>query len=1078
MMSKLLIANRGEIAVRIIATAKDMGITTVAVAPADDSESLHRARADEFHELVGSGPSAYLDIEQIVRIAVESGCDAIHPGYGFASEHPAFASACAAAGVTFVGPGADTLKRLGDKVAAIGLASELGLPVSVHTRITEPDDLEQLLGSVGGRVMLKAVSGGGGRGMRVVAPGDDVAEAIERCRSEAATSFGDDDLYAEAFLEDARHVEVQIIGDGTGAVVVLGDRDCSLQRRRQKMMEFAPAPGLSEATRNVLMDAAVKMASHVKYLGLATFEFLVAVDGTVAFMEANARLQVEHTITEAVTGLDLVELQLRVVSGATLPDVGLVPGHSPPTIGAAAQARVNMERIGRSGDAHPTGGTLSRFTVAAGHGVRVDTYGASGYETNPRYDSLLAKVIVTGHDHASALVRLDRALNDCEIEGVETNIGFLLGLARAQPVRDGLLHTQLLENLAPSIVAALPEAVAVAPGAIDEVGGTDASVRAPLQGTNVSITVDVGDEVPAGAQLLVMEAMKMEHVITAPTSGVVLGIGADVGDAVLEGHMLIDMAGADVSAEVGAQELAVDPDYIRPDLAEAIDRHEIGLDHRRPDAVERRRKLSRRTTRENLDDLVDDGSFVEYGALAIAPQRRRRSVQELIEKTPADGMVSGIGRVNSDIYGEMSRCAVVSYDYTVLAGTQGGQNHRKKDRLFELAEKHRLPVVLFAEGGGGRPGDTDGMGVAGLDVLAFLLFGELSGLVPLVGINTGYCFAGNAALLGMCDVVIATRDSNVGMGGPAMIEGGGLGVYHPTEVGPAEEQFAIGVIDVLVNNDVEAVAAAKQYLSYFQGSHDSWEAPDQRLLRHVIPENRLRVYDVREVISLLADVDSVLELRAGWGPGMITSLARIEGRPVGIVANNPLHLAGAIDSDGADKAARFMQLCDAFDVPIVFLCDTPGIMVGPEAERSGTVRHAARMFVTGAGIDIPFGTIVLRKGYGLGAQAMAGGSFKAPMFTVSWPTGEFGGMGLEGAVRLGYRNELEAIEDPDERAEAFQQRVDRMYTVGKALNFASAFELDDVIDPADTRSVITRAFSLAARPPERTSKKRPNVDTW
>lgn len=398
--------------------------------------------------------------------------------------------------------------------------------------------------------------------------------------------------------------------------------------------------------------------------------------------------------------------------------------------------------------------------------------------------------------------------------------------------------------------------------------------------------------------------------------------------------------------------------------------------------------------------------------------------------------------------------------------------------MFELAERWRLPVVFFTEGGGGRPGDTDGMGVAGLDCLAFAYFGGLSGLVPLVGIVSGRCFAGNAAILGCCDVVIATKNANIGMGGPAMIEGGGLGIFRPEEVGPIGVQAANGVVDIAVEDEAAAVRAAKQYLSYFQGDVREWSAPDQRRLRGIIPENRRRIYDVRLVIETMADEGSVLELRRGFGAGMVTALARIEGRPVGIIANNPSHLAGAIDSDGADKAARFMQLCDAFDIPILFLCDTPGIMVGPEAEKTALVRHASRMFVTGASLTVPFFTIILRKGYGLGAQAMAGGSFKSPMFTVAWPTGEFGGMGLEGAVKLGFRNELAAIEEPEKRKALFDEMVERMYERGKAVNTASHFEIDDVIDPTDSRRWTAAALrSVPTRAP-RAGKKRPSVDTW
>ena len=600
-----------------------------------------------------------------------------------------------------------------------------------------------------------------------------------------------------------------------------------------------------------------------------------------------------------------------------------------------------------------------------------------------------------------------------------------------------------------------------------------------MQGTIVRLDVAEGDLIPQGAPVLVMESMKMEHVITSEMSGVVRSIAVKPEQTVEKGEVLVRVEPQQVAVEAAATESAADPDAVRADLAEALERRGKTLDVSREAAVEREHSRGHRTARENIDDLCDEGSFVEYGGLAIAAQRRRRTVEDLIERTPGDGLVAGVGRVNGGQFNdERSRCVVMAYDYTVLAGTQGFQNHRKKDRMFELAEKQRLPVVFFTEGGGGRPGDTDAPGVAGLDVMAFHLWGRLSGLVPRVGINAGYCFAGNAAILGCADVVIATKDSSIGMGGPAMIEGGGLGVVAPKDVGPMDVQISNGVVDIAVEDEAEAVAVAKRYLSYFQGAIDAWECADQRELRSIIPENRLRIYDVRKVIETMADTGSVLELRPGWGPGMVTSLIRIEGRPLGLVANNPSHLAGAIDADGADKASRFMQLCDAFDVPMLFLCDTPGIMVGPEAEKTGLVRHVSRMFVTGASLTVPFFTIVLRKGYGLGAQAMAGGSFKAPMFLVSWPTGEFGGMGLEGAVKLGFRKELEAIDDDAERQRVFDEMVARAYEHGKALNMGTHFEIDDVIDPLESRQRIVEGLRAAPPAPPRTGKKRPLVDTW
>jgi acetyl-CoA carboxylase carboxyltransferase component len=576
-------------------------------------------------------------------------------------------------------------------------------------------------------------------------------------------------------------------------------------------------------------------------------------------------------------------------------------------------------------------------------------------------------------------------------------------------------------------------------------------LAAPMAALVVEVSAEPGQRVAAGETLVILEAMKMEHIVTAERGGVVKEVLVQKNAMVDSGQPLVLLQAAEVEAgAVDAEESSIDT--IRPDLAEVYARHAHGLDENRPEAVAKRRKTGQRTARKNVADLVDEGTWVEYGALVIAAQRQRRTHEDLIMRTPADGMLAGIGRINGELFDDdATRAVVTSYDYTVLAGTQGTMNHLKKDRMFEIAEQQRLPVVLFSEGGGGRPGDTDYAVVAGLDCRAFQYFAELSGKVPLIGVNSGRCFAGNAALLGCCDVVIATKGSNIGMGGPAMIEGGGLGVFAPEQIGPSESQYRNGVIDVLVENDTEAVAVAKKVLSYFQGTLRDWRSEDQRRLRSAIPENRLRVYDVRTVIETLADSGSVLELRGGFGRGVITVFARIEGQPVGVIANDPKHLGGAIDGEAADKSADFMKLCNTFGIPLVFLCDTPGFMVGPEAEETGLVKRAARLFTVGAGLKVPFCTVVLRKGYGLGAQSMAGGSFKAPVFTISWPTGEFGGMGLEGAVKLGFRKELESIGDPTARQKTFEQMVELAYDRGKAINMAEHFEIDAVIDPAETR---------------------------
>ena len=1099
--NKLLIANRGEIAIRIARAADETGLATVAIYPADDAQSPHVRAAAAAHEIPGRGARAYLDIEAVVAAAKATACDALHPGYGFLSENALLARRCAQEGITFVGPSPAALDLFGDKAKAKALAKNTGVPIIEGTAgPTTLDQAKAFFASLGagGAVMIKAIAGGGGRGMRIVDDAEKLEEAYARCQSEARAAFGSDEVYVERLIRNARHIEVQIIGDHHGAISHLWERECTIQRRNQKLIEVAPSPSLNDGLRARIIQAAKQLAAAANYDNLGTFEFLVDGDArgeglSFAFIEANPRLQVEHTVTEEVLGVDLVQAQLAVADGATLGSLGLAQAYIPRPRGYAMQLRVNMEVMDETGATKPTGGTLALFDLPAGPGIRVDTFGRSGYKTSAAFDSLLAKVIVhsTGPNWTDVVQKAARTLREFRIAGVATNIPFL-GAVLAHPdfvanrINTGFIDTHVAALVHAANELAAPELVeagdAVTVSDVRETSTGPAGsvpVPAPLQGTIVAIEVSEGDLVRPGQQIAVLESMKMEHLVTAPHGGKVTRISAGPGVTLMQDEAILFLEPAEIAAHDIEEEEDVDLDHIRPDLAELIARHAITLDENRPASVERRRKTNQRTARENVAHLVDDGSFVEFGSLAIAGQRRRRKVDDLIMNTPADGLISGVATVNADKFGaEGARCMVISYDYTVLAGTQGHMNHKKIDRMLGLTEQWRLPLVFYAEGGGGRPGDTDRLGMTGLDGPSFVQFAKLSGLVPVIGVVSGYCFAGNAAMLGCCDVIIATRNASIGMGGPAMIEGGGLGVYHPAEVGPVSFQSPNGVIDILVEDEAEATTAAQRYLSYFQGAVADWKAPDQRLLRRAIPENRLRVYDIRTVIDLLADEGSVLEIRRDFGVGMITSFIRIEGKPFGLIANNPKHLGGAIDAPAGDKAARFMQLCDAFDIPIISLCDTPGFMVGPEAEKTAIVRHVARMFVTGASLTVPLFGVVLRKGYGLGAQSMIGGGFHASFFTVAWPTGEFGGMGLEGYVRLGFRKEMEAIADPVERENYYKAKVAELYANGKAVSIASVLEIDEVIDPADTRHWIMSGLRSVPKPEPRSGRKRPCIDAW
>jgi acetyl/propionyl-CoA carboxylase alpha subunit/acetyl-CoA carboxylase carboxyltransferase component len=1121
MFKRLLIANRGEIAIRVARTAADLDIASVMIYSQDDAASLHVRAGDEALALSGSGPSAYLDGPQILRLALERGCEAIHPGYGFLSENSAFARLCNNAGLVFVGPSPEALTLFGDKVQARALAKRTGAPVLPGTiGAATLEEAERFFGSLreGSAVMLKAIAGGGGRGMREVHALADMAGAFERCRSEALQAFGNGDLYAEQLFPRARHVEVQILGDGT-EVAHLWDRECSAQRQRQKLIETAPAFGLTADIRAKLLELSVALGKAVNYRGLGTIEFLIDQDAgsalPFAFIEANPRLQVEHTVTEAITGLDLVRIQLQLAAGGTLAKLGLRQFAIPPPRGVAIEARVNLEAMNADGTVRPTGGTLLLYEPASGPGVRIDGFGFAGYRTTNKFDSLLAKVIVYSADGdlAAAARKAERALAEFRIAGVSTNISFLRALLRTPAFAAASLHTRFIEEHAASLCAKAAElAPAEKPqrqaGAKLETadplavlehgksrGNGDAAanghephqpadipgsegttgILAPLQGTIINIAVAIGNALREGDPVLIMEAMKMEHVVSSPISGVVRAINVSRGDTVFEGHALVFLEPTAFTGIEKAAAQPVDLDFIRPDLAAVIERQGGTRDASRPSAVARRRKTAQRTARENVDDLLDAGSFIEYGSLVVAARRKRHSLEKLIEETPADGMVMGLGRVNGARFGDdAARCAVMAYDYTVLAGTQGAYNHRKMDRLIEVAERWRLPTVFFCEGGGGRPGDTEGGGY----VRGFELWARMSAVAPMIGITSGRCFAGNASALGCCDVIIATKGSNIGMGGPAMIEGGGLGIFKPEEIGPVAVQEPNGVIDILAEDEADAVRIAKKYLAYFQGNLSDWACADQRLLRQVVPENRVRVYDIRQLIETLADTGSLLELRPKFGTSMIAALIRIEGRPMGVIANNPKVLGGAIDSDGSDKAARFLQICEAFDVPVLSLSDTPGMMVGPEVEKTALVRHCSRLFIIGANLTVPMFSVVLRKSYGLGALAMTGGSYPASVFAVAWPTGEFGGMGLEGSVKLGYRNELAAITDPVARKAKFDEMVAAAYEHGKALNQASTYHIDQVIDPADTRRWIVAGLRSLPAPQRRLEKKLRWIDAW
>ncbi|TGL37019.1 ATP-grasp domain-containing protein [Leptospira koniambonensis] len=1073
-LSKLLIANRGEVSIRIARAAGALGVPTVSIYSEDDLNSRHRLTSDVSFALKGRGAKAYLDQEEIISIALREGCDSIHPGYGFLSENPDFAKRCENSKINFIGPDSKTLEILGDKLKAVQLAESLGVPTLPGLRkVIDLKEAEEFH-SKNGIFLLKAISGGGGRGIRIVNNSEELATIFKSCSEEALHSFGNSNLYAEKYLPIARHVEVQVLGDGSGNILHFWDRDCSLQRKNQKLIEIAPAPFLDPKLREKILTYSLKIASHLSYRSLGTFEFLINPDSEIYFIESNPRLQVEHTITEEIMGVDLVEAQLEIASGKSFQEIGLDQKNIGSPKGYAIQIRINSESWDQKGEIIPSSGKIKVFEPSSGPGIRVDSSAYSGYELGPNFDSLLAKLIV--HSKSLTFSKLIhsayRALSEFRIEGIKTNLPLLLNVFKNKELESYSVWTKFIEenistllnlnsiehkkyNFEPAQNGVLENSKIK-----EDIPEGLHSFHSPMTGSLIEIYPKEGEQIRKGEKIALLSSMKMEHLLHSEITGIIERVLIKPGKVVSEGETLVWIRAEDLEHSSQQNEEEIDPNRIRPDLKEVLDRLYLNEDISRTQAVSKRHKRGQRTARENVADLCDPGSFIEYGSLAIAAQRRRRTLEELIKLSPADGLIAGLGTVNAELFEpHVSRVSVLAYDYTVFMGTQGAIGHKKTDRFLEMVESQKLPLVFFTEGGGGRPGEVDVPAVAGLDLHTFRKYAGLKGKSLRIAIAAGRCFAGNAALFGASDIRIATEDSNIGMGGPVMVKSGGLGNFSAEEIGPADVQTKNGVIDILVKNEEEAVFTAKKALSYFQGNIRKFEYKDQKILRTLIPENRLRSYDIRSVISSLADTDSVLEFKKDFAKGIVTSLIRIEGRSLGLIANNPTHLGGAIDAEGAEKASEFAEFCDLNKLPILFLCDTPGFMVGPEAEKKGLVRKAAKLFEAGASLQVPVFTIILRKGYGLGAMAMAAGSFHSPVFTISWPTGEFGAMGIEGEIRTGYQKELSEVKDWKERQILFEHLVSEAYERGKAINMASYLEIDAVIDPSESRKWIVRGYN-------------------
>ena len=1034
MGERILVANRGEIAIRIMRAATEIGLRTVAVYPADDARSLHVQRADLARELTGAGPGAYLDIDQIIAVALATGCSLVHPGYGFLSENAEFARRCASAGLTLTGPGPDVLDLFGDKVRARAFAAEHGVAVLPGTVGATTLAQVEAFAAEHGAVMVKAVAGGGGRGMRAVPAGGDIAEAFERCAREARQAFGVGDLYVERLLVDPRHIEVQVIGDGD-AVTHLWERDCSIQRQHQKLIEIAPSPNLAPALRERLLDSALRLATAVSYRGLGTVEFLV-LGNEFWFIEVNPRLQVEHTVTEEITGIDLVTAQLRIARGETLAGLGLT--EPPSARGTAVQTRLNLETMSADGQVIPGAGTLEKFVLPSGPGVRIDTFGYPGYATSLRYDSLLAKVITRSDDVGTAARRADAALGEFVVEGVPTNRSLLRGVLTDPGFLAGRTDTGFVARY-------LNEH----PGLFGDRAADGPVVAAPLPGTVLTVDVSPGDQVAAGARIAVLEAMKMEHVVRAGAAGVVREVlvtpGQNVGTG--DGLVVLDATGDDHQADAGETR---EGDW-SAEVEEIRARQQAALAMGGPQRVERQHQAGRLTVRERVAAFADDGSFEEIGALTgfvgYDESGNRTSV------LPAN-FVGGTARVRG------RKVVLGADDFTVRGGSGDGAVYGKQIFLERYAHDMRLPMVRLMEGASGG-GSVKMISDAGYSYVPLLpgwdsVVDNLS-VVPVVSACLGPTVGLGAARAVMSHLTIAVAgQAQLFTAGPPVVRAGTGEDLTTEELGGAEVHRTSGAVDRFVGSEVEAFEVVRAFLSYLPDS--VFELPpvlgtgdpdDRRAesLLSAIPRSKREVYRAAPILDAIFDEGSVFRY-ATFGDSTVTALARLAGHPVGVLAADP-GLGATMSAEGAMALTRLVDLCETFHLPLVSLTDQAGVTIGQAAERRGTIRYGARAITAVYQARVPQAEIILRRVYGVGGAGIV--NRHASSRSWAWPSGDWGSLPVQGGIEAAFRAELAKADDPGAMIERISAHL---AAVGSPLRTAERFGVHDLIDPRDSRRLL------------------------
>ena len=1128
MFQRVLISNRGEIAIRVAKAASSLGVESVGVYSPVDALSLHTRIATEAVEIGTDGTAtagladdpvgAYLDADALVAVARERGCDCVHPGYGFLAENAAFAKGCATAGLTFIGPSPEALSLFGDKVEARALAASLGIPVVPGSpeALESADRAAAVAEQLGYPVMLKAAGGGGGRGMRVVGDADAMVESFERCRGEAAGAFGNGDLFVEKLIERPRHIEVQILADGDGNVLHLHERDCSVQLRNQKVVETAPAPGLDDALRQRILADAIKLMQAANYVNAGTVEFLVAPETSEHyFIECNPRIQVEHTVTEQVTGVDLVETQFHVAAGATLASLGLADQQA---VGAPRGFAVQARVVARGA------GTLSAYKEPTGPGVRVDGNGYVGYAPPPQFDPLLAKVVASSSSagsYAAAVDRTRRALDEFHIGGLATNLDQLKAILAHPAVRVGDARTTLLadepELLSPAVdgdgngaLALLQQqatvmgvstvsGAGVAPtagpvsAALDVEEGQEA-VACPMAGSVLEFRAREGEVVKAGDALIVISAMKMESQVAAPCDGTVAAVQAlNAGDSVEAGQVF-----AVIEPKAGAQRIRQDAagDSWAHLLKDVSTMRSLALERLAPGSedpgVVRQRSRGKLTCRERIDLLLDEGTFREVGSVAgFASYDEDGNITAF---TPANH-VGGWGRIEG-------RSAVVcADDFTSRGGHADGAIGAKSGYLDRLSLEMRTPSIRLLDGssGGGsvaamvpaqkkegeskakesrgaikagRPRVAGGGGSYLPGHLGSAMYTEQLATVPVVNMLLGSVVGIGAAkaVLGHFSVMVRDIAQLFVAGPPVVAHAMGYDITKE-DLGGWHIHCRNGSVDNLADTEEEAAELTRGFLSYLPSSvyetppvlpPRTDDPPDRREeeLLTLIPRKRTTTFDIRKAIRLMADRDSFFEVGPLWGTDQVTGFIRMNGHPMGVLASDSQHAnGGALTADGCSKLTRHLDLCDLFHVPVLNLVDNPGFAVGLEHEITGAIRRGGEWMVAFSQVTVPIFTVVMRRSFGVAGNNYATPRSR-PSVRVAWPAADVGGIPPEGGIEAAYKRQLAEAADPRALRDELMARIE---SARGPIGPLSRFQMEEMIDPRDTRRLVCEWLETAWR---------------